>query len=162
MTQFGHIIRFGCCALVLGALAPSRASAQKGAPNVLEVVVANGPFAGTYKAPGDEVVCMHVRKQPQFTASYRDLTPTANTVLGEAGIDISNPDAAGAKQGRVRISFGNPDKKPTVYEVIVPGSGSGPLTMSRSGARGELGFAGKTKDGIQLRVTAKCLDIEEM
>jgi hypothetical protein len=162
MNHAGRMILFTASAVALGALTPLVLSAQKGAPNALEVVVGNGPFAGTYKAPGDEVVCLHVKKQPQFTSSYRNFAPTGPKVLGEAGMNISNPDAAGAKQGRVHIAFGDPDKNPTIYDVLVPGSGSGPLTMSLSGGRGEMGFVGKTKDGIQLRVAAKCLDIDEM
>ena len=37
-----------------------------------------------------------------------------------------------------------------------------PLTLSMKGKGAEITFEGKTKDGIQLRVTAKCLDVEKM
>ena len=158
-------IRFARYAFVLGMFAPVTLVAQ-GAANVLEVVVANGPFAGTYKPSGGgvEVICLYVKQkpQPQFAATWRDLTPTSKTVIAEAGVSISNPDAAGAKEGHALVTFGNPDKKQTRYEITVPASGSGTFTMSRSGKRGEIGFVGKTKDGIQLRITAKCQDIDSM
>jgi hypothetical protein len=166
MTRMGRMICFGTGAVTLGTLAPTGLGAQKGAPNVIEVVVGNGPFAGTYKPSGGgmEIVCLYVKKdpQPQFTATWRDLTPTAKTVLAETGVSVSNPDAAGAKQGRALVTFGDPEKKQTRYDIDVTGPGSGTLTLSRGAGRGEIAFVGKTKDGIQVRITASCLDIDEM
>jgi hypothetical protein len=166
MTNIVEKIRFACCAVALGVLAPTSLSAQKPAPNVIEVVVGNGPFAGTYKPSGGgmEIVCLYVKKdpKPQFAATWRELTPTSKTALNETGVSISNPDAAGAKQGRALVTFGNRDKKQTKYDIEVPASGSGTFTMSRSGGRGDIGFVGKTKDGIQVRITAKCQDIDTM
>lgn len=151
-------------ACALGMLGPMAIGAQQAAPNVIEVVVGSGPFAGTYKPSGGgmEIVCLYVKKTPapQFAATWRDLTPTSNTVLAETGVSISNPDAAGAKQGRALVTFGNPQKKQTTYDIDVPGSGS--FTMTRSGGRGEIGFTGKTKEGIPVRITAKCRDIDAM
>ena len=77
--------------------------------------------------------------------------------IAEAGINVSNPDEAGAKHGEVRIAFGDPDKKPTVYSVD-----QAPLTLAKAGKGAEITFQGKTKEGIQLRVTAKCSDVDEM
>ena len=34
--------------------------------------------------------------------------------------------------------------------------------MTKDGRGAEITFQGETKDGIQLRVTAKCSDVEEM
>lgn len=165
MTNIVGTLRLVCCAFALGTLAPMAVGAQA-TPNVIEVVVGGGPFAGTYKPSGGgmEIVCLYVKKNPQplFTATWRDLTPTSKTVLGEAGAGISNPDAVGAKQGSVIVAFGNPDKKLTKYEIEVPGSGSGTFTMSRNGTKGEIGFVGKTKEGISIRFSAKCQDIDAM
>lgn len=57
----------------------------------------------------------------------------------------------------MRIAFGDPDKKPTVYSVD-----QAPLTLSMKDTGAEITFEGKTKDGIQLRVTAKCSDVAKM
>ena len=166
MTNMVGKIRVACCAFALGMLAPMALGAQQGSPNTIEIVVGNGPFAGTYKQPsrGDEVLCMSLKQSPhEFAATWRDVTPTSKTVLAEAGVGISNPDAADAKRGHAAVTFGNPAKNPTRYEVNVPGSaGSGTLSMSRSGSRVDIVFVGRTKDGIQLRITAKCLDIDSM
>ncbi|MEQ1562735.1 MAG: hypothetical protein ABL935_04995 [Nitrospiraceae bacterium] len=37
-----------------------------------------------------------------------------------------------------------------------------PLTLSMKDTGAEITFEGKTKDGIQLRVTAKCSDVAKM
>ena len=39
---------------------------------------------------------------------------------------------------------------------------AGPLTILRHGKGADLTFQGQTKDGISLRVTAKCLELEEL
>ena len=53
------------------------------------------------------------------------------------------------------------DKRASRYSVSVPGDGAGPITLTRNGKTADLAFQGRTKDGIQLRVTAKCLHVEE-
>jgi hypothetical protein len=55
------------------------------------------------------------------------------------------------------IAFGDPNKKPTVYSVD-----QAPLTLSLKGTGAEITFEGKTKGGIQLRVTATCSSVEKM
>lgn len=87
------------------------------AENTLEIVVGNGPHAGTYKPPADSVICMHAKKQKRYSAAWKDFDAHDAKAIAEAGINVSNPDDAGAKQGEVRITFGDPDKKPTVYSV---------------------------------------------
>lgn len=148
--------------VALGAMTPLVAGAQKAAGDILEIVVASGPYAGTYKAPADEVICLYVKKPPQFTVSYKNFSPNGAKALAEGGMNIDNPDDAGAKRGRVLITFGSSDKKPTFYDVTVPGPGAGPITLKRSGRHAELTYQGKTKDGVQVRVNATCSDIEQM
>jgi len=162
MTHVSRIIRSAIGVVTLGALTPAAASAQKAAGNVLEIVVGSGPFAGTYKAPTDEVVCLYVKKQPQFTVSYKDFSPSGPKALAEGGMQVDNPADAGAKRGRALITFGSSDKMPRFYDVSIPSAGTGPLTLSRSGTHGEVTYQGKTKDGVPVRITARCSDIDEM
>ena len=127
------------------------------AGNTLEIVIGNGPHAGTYKPPTDAVICLHAKKQHRYSAAWKDFDAHDAKAIAEVGINVSNPDEAGAKHGEVRIAFGDPDKKPTVYSVD-----QAPLTLAKAGKGAEITFQGKTKEGIQLRVTAKCSDVEEM
>ena len=143
----------GACAFGLTA----QTIAATAAENTLEIVVRNGPHAGTYKPQADTVICLHAKKQKRYSAAWKDFNAHEAKAITEAGINVSNPDDAGAKQGEVRIAFGDPDKKPTVYSVD-----QAPLSMTKTSRGAEITFQGKTKDGIQLRVTAKCSDVEEM
>lgn len=127
------------------------------AGNTLDIVIGNGPHAGTYKMPADTVICLHVKKQNRYSAAWKNFDAHDAKAIAEAGISISNPDGAEAKQGAVRVAFGDPGKKPTVYNID-----QAPLTMTKDGRGAEITFQGETKDGIQLRVTAKCSDVEEM
>ena len=138
-----------------GALAAARVQTV---PNVLESVVVNGPHAGTYKPPAMEVVCMHAKKQKMHTAAWRNLDFNVHDAkaVGEAGINVTNPDEAGAKYGDVLVAFGDRDKKQIRYTVT-----RAPLTLTIKGQGAEITFQGKTKEGIQLRVTAKCLDVTQ-
>ncbi|MDQ6829940.1 MAG: hypothetical protein M3081_13860 [Gemmatimonadota bacterium] len=160
MTHAARPITIAVCACGLGALFPAVATAQKGAPNALDIVVGNGPMAGTYKAPGSEVICMHMKAQHQFFASYKNFGAAGPKGLAEAGIKVDNADDAAPKWGMILMTFG--DKVPVSYTVSIDRKTTGPLTMSRTGAKGEIAFQGKTTDGIQLKVTAKCADIDEM
>jgi hypothetical protein len=139
-------------------------------PNVLEVVVGNGPHAGTYKPPASEVICLHVKKQRVYGATWRYLDDQVNamygktspskrdaTMINEAAINVSNADEPGAKYGEVIIAFGDRDKKQIRYTVDRV-----PLTLTIKGKGAEIAFQGKTKDGIQLRVTAACSEVDEM
>lgn len=143
----------GACAFGFTAHTMAAASAE----NSLEIVVGNGPHAGTYKPPADTVICLHVKKQKRSSAAWKDFNVHDAKAIAEAGINVSNLDDAGAKQGEVRIAFGDPDKKPIIYSVD-----QSPLTLTRTATGAEITFQGKTKEGIQLRVIAKCMDVEEM
>ena len=161
MTHVSRRIRLVAGVVALGALTPLVASAQKATGNILEIVVGSGPYAGTYKAPTDQVICLYVKKRPQFSVSYKNFSPNGAKALAEGGVNVDNPDDAGAKRGHVLITFGS-DKKPSFYDLTVPGAGTGPITLKRSGANAELSYQGKTKDGVPVRVTATCSDIDQM
>jgi hypothetical protein len=63
----------------------------------------------------------------------------------------------------VLVAFGPRDGKgATRYSVSIPGDSAGPITLIRNGKAADLAFQGRTKEGISLRVTAKCLDVEEL
>jgi hypothetical protein len=136
------------------------AVAKSGDPNPMEIVIANGPFAGTYESTASETMCLHV-KGKQYSASYKDFNANDPKKLSEAGISIDNPDDPGAKNGEVRISFGNPEKNPVIYDLHIIADGDGPLTASKSNGGVTLAFHGKTKDGVMVSITANCMDIEE-
>jgi hypothetical protein len=127
------------------------------APNVLDVVVVDGPLAGRYQAPGSEVICLHAKKLHRYSAAWRDFNAHDPKKMSEVGINVSDPDDAGAKHGEVRIAFGDPDKKPTIYTA-----NNISLTLKVTGKVGEIEFQGKSIEGVQLHVTARCLDVEQM
>jgi len=123
----------------------------------LEIVVGNGPHAGTYKPPAENIICMHHKKERRYFATWKDFDAHDAKAIAEAGINMLNPHDPGAKHGEVRIAFGDPGKKPTVFSV-----GQAPLAMTMKGDGDEITFQGKTKDGIQLQVTAKCSDVQTL
>ena len=155
MSHLTCLILFTTLAGILGTTAYALAAAQ--AENTLEVVIGNGPHAGTYNPPAENIICMHYKKEKRYFATWKDFDARDAKAIAEAGINVLNPDDPGAKHGEVRIAFGDPDKKPTVYSVY-----QAPLTLTLKGNGAEITFQGKTKDGIQLRVTAKCSDVETM
>lgn len=154
-----HIVRLLLVIAGLGGAGASTlvAAGVQAPPNVLEVVVVNGPLAGTYKPPVDEVICLYEKKRQVFVAAWKGFDVHDAKAVAEAGFNVFNPYDAGAKYGLVHIAFGDPGKKPTVYSIDRT-----PLTLTMKGKGVEIEFQGKTKDGIQLRMTAKCLDVEEM
>ena len=103
------------------------------------------------------MICLHAKRQQRYSAAWKGFDAYDAKAIAEAGINVSNPDEPGAKHGEVRIAFGDPDKKPTIYSVD-----QAPLTLTKTGKGAEITFHGKTKEGIQLRVTAKCSDVDEM
>ena len=147
----------GASALGVAALAYAKPD------NTLEIVIGGGPNAGTYKPPASATSCMHFKQQKQFTAVFKDFDASDLKKVGEAGINITNPDETGLKRGDVLVAFGARDDKRAVrYSISIPGDSAGPIVLSRNGKSADLAFQGKTKDGISIRVTAKCLDVEEL
>jgi hypothetical protein len=142
--------------IVLGlcALGGAQADAKL---NDLVIVVANGPYAGTYKPNGTAVICMHAKKQKVFTAAFKDFEAHGGKDLAEAGVEVMNPDSAGEKHGNIRIAFGDPDKKPTVYEVSFA-----PVVLEITAQGGMITFDGKTASGIGMKVTARCLAVDNL
>lgn len=142
------------------ALAIAVAAVLAAAPNnMLEIVIANGPHAGTFK-PSD-VICIHAKAQKEFSAAAKEFNARDPKALSESGISVSNPDDTGPKRGEVRLAFGNPDKNPLVYDVLIARDSKEPLTMTKNGRTTTLAFEGQTKDGIRLRVTATCAQTDE-
>jgi hypothetical protein len=125
--------------------------------NPFVVVVANGPFAGTHEPPSDAVICFHSAKQRVYTAAWKDFSPKTAKSISEVGIEVSNPDAAGAKLGDVRITFGDRDAHPTSYQFSQQ-----LVSLAFSGRHGDIAFQGTTKDGIRIRLSVTCSDTSEM
>jgi hypothetical protein len=143
------------CASVLGV-----GTLASAADNTLEIVVGSGPSAGTYKVPAAETLCMHLTTQKHFNVVYKDFDAKDPKKIATAGIHIINPDDAGLKKGTVLVNFGPGGRN---YTIEIPGSGTGLITLIRkSKTAADMGFQGKTKDGIAIQVTAKCLDVEEL
>jgi len=139
---------------------PIQAFAKAGDPNPMEIVISDGPLAGSYQAAPSETICLHV-KGKQYSATYKDFNAHDPKKLSEAGINVQNPDDPGAKNGEVRITFGDPDKSPVNYDVNIVADNLGPLTVMKSSDKVLLAFKGKTKDGIGVTVTARCANVEE-
>jgi hypothetical protein len=140
------ILTSGAC--VLSAARPPAA------PNPLTVVVVNGPYAGTYHARADEVVCLHSKAQKSYAASFKDFEASSPRGFAEGGLNVDNPDVAGPKKGRLLAAFGTKDKRSAEYDVM-----DAPITMTLTAKGADFAGTGKTKDGIQIRVTASCVDV---
>jgi len=134
---------------------PARAVAVA-QPNMLRVVIASGPHAGTYEPPSAGVICRYSDMEQHFSAAYENFDRIGATALSEAEIDVSNPDDSGPRRGFVRVAFGDAARRPTIYEVSVPKSQAAGLTMTRAGTTGSLAFSGRTSTGIALTLSARC------
>jgi hypothetical protein len=135
-------------------LAGARAAAF-GSPvaekNVLDIVVSNGPLAGSYHQ--SDVICMHAQRQRVFSVAYKDFNPTGAKRFIEGGIEIRDPDIAGAKRATVSVTLGDPNK-PTIYQISHE-----PVSFDLNGGRATIAFEGKTDSGVRIKVTAACLDV---
>lgn len=127
----------------------------------LVVVVSNGPLAGTYKAPSEDIICGHEMPpnypNPGYAITWRRFTGYAAKELGEAAMEVSNPDKPGVKRVMVDISFGDPDHNPTNYHVF-----SESVTFKLGGGGFTMEFDGKTDKGIHLHVAASCSNVAAM
>jgi hypothetical protein len=161
MTTFLRLFLAAAAASALGVTALAQTPASR--DNVMEFVIGNGPHAGTYKLPTANIMCMHFKQRKEVAVAYKDFDATDLQKIGEGGIKISDPDPSGPQRGEVLVAFGaRADKRAARYSVSIPGDGAGPFTLARSGKTADLAFQGKTKDGISLRVTARCLEIDEL
>lgn len=142
--------------LVAGVTVVSAARPTAG-DNPMTVVVANGPYAGTYKARADEVICLHAKKEKSLMASFKDFEAATPRTFAEGGLRIDNPDVPGPKVGDVYVAFGTKDKKAVEYYV----SGV-PITMTMKGKGADLVGSAKSKDGVSIRVTVNCSEVDTM
>ena len=122
--------------------------------DVVEVVILNGPNAGTYKTPSDETICMHHTGMKFHAVTWRDLN-TGPKKLSIANIEVDNSDRAGPKHGQVQVIFGE-GKTPAEYLIK-----EAPITMTMKGKGGVLSFEGAVK-GIKIKVTGTCSVFEDM
>jgi hypothetical protein len=157
------ILAIACASVLAGRVEAS--------PDVLEAVIVNGPNAGTYQTPGSDLICMNSPKNNTYAATWMNLDEPIKDVFGvqgakksaskamnSASIRVLNPNDPGAKLGDVSVGLRDPDAtKNSSYELK-----SVPLTLTTKGKGAEISFQGKTKDGIELRVTAKCSEMVEM
>ncbi|MBA2685828.1 MAG: hypothetical protein H0U66_15185 [Gemmatimonadaceae bacterium] len=144
-------------ALILGGALSLAAARPHAAPNPWTIVVGNGPYAGTYNAKASEVLCLNAKPQKFFAASFRDFEAKGPRALGDGGIKVDNPDVAGAKHGDLHVAFGDDKKRSIEYDVY-----NVPISFTAKGKVMELSGAGKTKDGVLLKITATCNDITTM
>jgi len=126
------------------------------AKNVTTVVIADGPFAGSYTA--DNAACLHVKDRDLFGSGWKAFSDHPKTrTLEEAGIEVDRVSEPGAKKGDIVVKLAD-----GVSEKLHDYSMSNvPLTLTRSGKGGVITFEGKTKDGVRLRISATCVDVEE-
>jgi len=118
----------------------------------VEVVILNGPNAGTYKSVSSETVCAHFKDQKFSTVSWSDTDIKDPKKMSAAGIKVDNPELAGPKRGQVEISFGG---HAMAYLASVP------VTMNVKGKSAVFTFEGSIK-GTKMKVTGTCKMIEEL
>jgi hypothetical protein len=147
-----HVVR---TTLILAGAAGLAAARMPMTPNPWTVVVGNGPYAGTYKAKADEVMCLHTKSPKMLAASFRDFDAKDAKALGEGGIKVDDPDAPGPKKGDLHVAFGDDKKRSVVYDVFAV-----PITVTPKGKGMDISGTGKTKDGVSIRITASCAEIE--
>jgi len=142
-------------AIILTGAASLAAGRLPAVPNPWTVVIGNGPYAGTYKAKADEVMCLHTTQPKMLAASFRDFDAKDARALGEGGIKVDDPDAPGPKKGDLHVAFGDDKKRSVVYDVYAV-----PITVTKKGKGADISGAGKTKDGVAIHITASCAEIE--
>lgn len=151
----------GFCCTMLMALAFAAGGTTAQAANSLEVIIANGPHAGTYQLPAVNIACLSIKARKQFSAAYKDTNAKDAKIVSGVGINVFNSDDAGARRGEINIRFGDPEeKRQATYETPVSRD-SKSFTFARKGAVIEVGFEGRAQSGTQLRMTARCTDIDE-
>lgn len=161
MTTSLRVFVVVAVASALGVAA--RAGGPAPGDNVLEIVIGNGPDAGTYKLPTSAVMCAYFKEGKNLAAIYKDFDATGLKTISDAAINVLNPDEAAPKWGSVLVAFGGRDgKRGSRYDVKVSGNSAGSITATRKGKAADLAFQGRTKDGISLHLTARCMDIETL
>lgn len=143
-----HLIR---SALVLASAAALAAARAPAAANSLTMVVTGGPYAGTYQARADRLMCFYAKDQNSYGATFRDEKANTPRSLAAGGIVVDRPYVAGAKVGDLHVTFGTDAKTSMSYDVYAV-----PVTITLKGKGADLAGAAKTKQGVSLRITASC------
>jgi hypothetical protein len=122
--------------------------------DVSTVVIANGPFAGTYTAEG---ICIRIKDRDTLGSGWKDFsTPPKGNWMMEGGIQVDYLSKPGPKSGTVILKMANGNSgKPVSYDV----SGL-PVTLVKSGSGGQITFDGKLPDGVRVKVTAVCASFD--
>lgn len=159
MTDFIRVPVAAVFAAALGVAAIAQAPAAS--DNLIEVVIGSGPHAGTYKLPTDPIICMERKQQKEFTAVYKDFDAKDLKTPGTAAIHIVNLAETGPQTGSAFATFRDSATKPGAkYSVEIYRDGASSLTFTRNPKGADLAFQGKTKEGVALRMTAKCTSID--
>jgi hypothetical protein len=119
----------------------------------VEVVISNGPYAGTYNSVSADTICAHFKAQKFSTATWSDRDVKDPKKMSAAGIKVDNPEVAGPKKGDVEISFGG---NAGAYRIAQE-----PVTMTVKGKGAVFVFEGAIK-GVKLKVTGTCNVVEEL
>lgn len=149
-----HLIR---SALVLAGAAGLAGARQPAASNSLTFVVTGGPYAGTYQARADRLMCFYAKAQNAYGATFQDEKANTPRSLNLGGIAVDNPYAAGAKTGDLHATFGTDLKKSISYDVYAV-----PVTITLKGKGADLAGVAKTKEGVSLRITASCQSTDQL
>lgn len=119
---------------------PADTSAQ--ATNALEIVIGNGPHAGTYRLAPEATICLYVKDRKHFSAAYKDTKARDPKVISGAGINVFDAGAAGSARGEINIRFGDPkEERPAAYEGHIPQDNQGSLALSRRGKLADIALA---------------------
>lgn len=164
--------------IATGLVCPVTLVAQQDAYSI-EVVVGNGPHAGTYRVSPPQP-CNHIVNDEHMGLYFDRLVDTqiddraaaATKALRDPkalnGIEMKVPNWNGKgapSAGRIRVLFGplsrddGPLKGSTIYEVSTGGKepdGSGTFTASDSKKLVSIEFEGQTARGIKLRLKGSC------
>jgi hypothetical protein len=119
----------------------------------VEVVILNGPHAGSYRSVSSETICAHFKAQKFSTATWSDSDIKDPKRMSAAGIKVDHPELPGSKKGDVEISFG---QQAAAYRITQE-----PVTMTLKGQGAVFRFEGVTK-GVKLKVTGTCEVLEEL
>ncbi|HEY2028787.1 MAG TPA: hypothetical protein VGH20_06225 [Myxococcales bacterium] len=123
--------------------------------NEVSVAVASGPYAGTYGSKTD-VECFHSKSQEIFAATFKDWHAQSARSFRTSGIRVYKPDAPGSKSGELSVTFGGAQATAQYLVTKIP------LTVTPNGKGADIMGEGNTKDGIKVRVTAKCAEILQL
>ncbi len=145
-----YLVRTALAVAGAGLLVGSRFQALS---DGVEVVILNGPDAGTYKSVSAETICAHFKVQKFSTATWSDTDIKDPKKMSAAGIKVDNPELAGPKKGDVEISFG---KRARAYVASQE-----PVTMTAKGKGAVFVFEGTIK-GTKMKVTGTCKVVEEL